>query len=171
LKGRLIGNITDFKENKFHKMERGNIVVIFVLEGLGIWIIFDSYRLGVQTVADPGSGLFPLLLGVLLCLSVLPYFISSLKYLMSADKIKEEKSIEYRANLKRLSTVMVYLVGYALLLDILGFLITTFLFLVGLFWIGNPRRWLLVFGFSLIATILSYLIFDILLQMPFPTIF
>ena len=154
-----------------NKMEIGYIISIFVLEGLGVWIIIDSYSLGIGNFNNPGPGLFPLLLGIVLCLIGLPGFISSLKYIMTGDRIKEVKSIEYTDNLKKIGTVIFFLLGYALLLNILGFLIASFLFMVGLFWIGNPRRWLLVFGSSLISTILTYLVFVVLLQMPFPTIF
>jgi putative tricarboxylic transport membrane protein len=149
-------------------MERGNIVVIFVLEGLGIWIIFDSYRLGIQTVVDPGPGLFPFLLGVVLCLLGLPSLSSSLR---SSSTVKKDEVIKLRANWKRLGAAMVCLVGYALLLNKLGYAITTFLFLFGLFWIGYPRRWLFISAFSIVATILSYLIFGVFLEIPFPPFF
>jgi putative tricarboxylic transport membrane protein len=153
------------------KMGKGDMVIIFILEGLGIWVIIDSYRLGLQTVSDPGSGLFPFLLGVVLCLLGLPGLIGCLKYSSNIGTFKEERGIGRGGNLKRLGAATACLVGYALLLNKLGYAITTFLFLFGLLWIGYPRRWLFISGFSIVVTILSYLIFDVLLEIPFPSFF
>jgi putative tricarboxylic transport membrane protein len=153
------------------KMERGNIVIIVVLEGLGIWVIIDSYRLGLQTIENPGAGLFPFLQGVLLCLVGLQILISSLKSSSDIDTVKKERGIEPKANLKRVGAATACLVGYALLLEKLGYAITTFLFLFGLLWIGYHRRWLFVFEVSIVVTILSYLLFDVFLKVPFPGFF
>jgi putative tricarboxylic transport membrane protein len=151
-------------------MKKGNLIFALLLEGLGIWITIDSYRMGIKTLSDPGAGLFPFLLGVVLCFLVLPICITSLKDLKKAGKAvaDQEKLSIYGAGLKKIVATMVLLIGYFALLDILGFFATTFLFLSGLFWIGYPRRWLLVLVISAITVILSYLIFSILLKTPFP---
>ena len=146
-------------------MRRGNLIIALVLEGLGIWVMLDSYGLGLQKLSDPGPGLLPFLLGGFLCLLSLPICI---EYLRKIDRGKEEKGGEYPIDFKKLCTATAYLIGYILLLDILGFLITTFLFLFGLFWIGNPRKWLFVAGFSAGVVALTYIVFVVLLQIHFP---
>ncbi len=148
-------------------MKKANLIIALAFEGIGIWIIIESCRLGIKTLNDPGAGYFPFILSILLCLLGLPVFISSLKNFGSADVRKEAEEIKYTA-LKKTAPIIASLVGYAVLLNILGSLITFFLLSWGLFWIANPRRWLFVSGLSGLAAALSYLIFVILLQVPFP---
>ena len=149
-------------------MKKGELIVAFVLEGLGIWITIDSYKLGLQTFSDPGSGIFPFLSGILLCILVLPICINCLKELRKVNIMIEERMVSYQ-DLKKRGAVLACLIGYFLFLNILGFLITTLLFLYGLFWIGNPRRWLFVLVFSVVVSALSYIIFDLLLEISFPS--
>lgn len=150
-------------------MKKVNLIVIIVLGGLGIWVIIDSYRLGLQTFNDPGPGLFPFLLGILLCLFAIPICLISLNDLRKVNIKNGEKKIGYRANLNKLVTVMVCLIGYFLLLNILGFLVTNFLFLFVLFLIGKPRKWWIAPLFSIVAVGLAYLIFSIVLKIQFPS--
>jgi putative tricarboxylic transport membrane protein len=150
-------------------MKIGNLIIAFSLEGLGIFLIIESYKLRLQTFSDPGAGLFPFLLGILLCLLTIPLCISSIASLMKVEKGKEKKELEYLPNLKEIGVAFTCLVGYMLLLEKLGFLITSFLFLFVLFLIGNPRRRLFIFLFSVLVTFGAYLIFSILLQVPFPS--
>lgn len=151
-------------------MKKGNLLFALLLEGLGIWMTIDSYRMGVKTLSDPGAGLFPFLLGIVLCFLAFPICITSLKDLKKVEKAVagEGKLSMHGAGLSKIVATMVLLTGYFALLDILGFFVTTFLFLSGLFWIGYPRRWLLVLVSSAITVILSYLVFSILLKTPFP---
>jgi hypothetical protein len=151
-------------------MKKGNLIVACVLEGLGIWVIFDSYRMGLQTLANPGAGLFPFLLGILLSLSSLPICISSIKDLRKANGArKEEEGIRHDADLRKLGGATLCFIGYFLLLDTLGFLLTSFIFLFGLFLIGNPRKWAFNSIFSASVVVLAYMIFNIFLQVPFPS--
>ena len=153
-------------------MAKGKLLFSLILAGVGLLIIIDSYKLGLQTLSNPGPGLFPFLLGILLCLLVFPKCIGCLKDLMKIDLVKGKKGIEYKGNLNRFIGAIICLIGYFLLLDILGFLIDTFLFLFGLFGIGKHgkhRKWLAVFLLSAVVDALAYLIFHILLQISFPS--
>ena len=149
-------------------MRIGNLIFALVLEGLGIWIIVDSYRMGLKTLKDPGPGLFPLVLGVLLCLLSLPSCVQSLKSIrLETSETKGDQVIRRGKNLK-IIFVIVLLTGYFVFLPALGFLPTTLIFLYGLFLMGYPRRWLFVLTVSLIAVILAHVIFSIFLNTPFP---
>jgi putative tricarboxylic transport membrane protein len=148
-------------------MRKANLIIALVFEGIGVWIIIESCRLGIKTLNDPGAGFFPLILAILLCLLGLPVIISSLKNFGSADVRKEPEEIKY-TTFKKIGAVIGSLIGYAVFLNILGSLLTFFLLLWGLFWMGSPRRWLFVSGLSALVAALSYLLFVILLQVPFP---
>jgi len=149
-------------------MRIGNLIFAFILEGFGIWIIIDSYRMGLKTLRDPGAGLFPFILGILLCLLALPTCVRSLKNIrLEVSATKGEGIVRSGKNLK-LIVATVLLTSYFVFLPTLGFLTTTLIFLYGLFLIGYPRRWLFVLAISVIAVILSYVIFSVFLNTPFP---
>lgn len=152
-------------------MGKGNFYIAVILEGLGIWVIIDSYKMGIQTLSDPGSGLFPFLLGISLCILALPICIGSLKDLKKSNLVPtdEGKGTGNRPNLRNIIVVTAFLTGYFSLLDILGYLITTFFLLLGLFWLGYDRKWLLILIISSVTLVLSYVIFDVFLKIPFPS--
>jgi hypothetical protein len=81
-------------------MKRGNLIVAFILEGFGIWVIIDSYRMGLKSFSDPGPGLFPFYLGILLCLLSFPICINSLREYRKANVVKQEKGSEFKKGLK-----------------------------------------------------------------------
>jgi hypothetical protein len=57
---------------------------------------------------------------------------------------------------------------YSLVLETLGFVVATF-FLVGiLFHLGQPRRWWVLIGMSVLVTSIAYLLFGVLLHVYFP---
>jgi putative tricarboxylic transport membrane protein len=150
-------------------MKKGNLIFSLVLEGFGFLIIADSYQLGFQTFSNPGPGLFPFLLGVLLCMLTFPLCITSFKGLLKTHLVDKGQVITRQPHVKQLAMVVAFLIGYFLLLDVLGFLIDTFLFLFGLFWIGYPGRLLRVALLSAAVDALAYLIFYVLLQVQFPS--
>lgn len=150
-------------------MKRGNFIFAIAIGFLGIWIIMDSYRMGLQTFANPGAGLFPFLLGILLSLLSLPLCISSLIDLRKGNETKKKgEGIKHGADLMKLGAAIVSLMGYFMLLDTLGFLITSFIFLLGLFLIGNRGKWIFNCIFSALIVALAYVIFGMFLQVPFP---
>jgi len=148
---------------------KGNLFIALVLEVFGIWIAVKSYKLGLQTFHNPGAGLFPFLLGLLLCGLTFPLCSGSIKEFIESKRTKSEgRGRGPRTGFKSLGAAVVCLIGYLLLLGKLGFLITTFLFLFGLLWIGYPRRWLFITLFSAAMVFLSFLLFDIFLKVSFP---
>jgi putative tricarboxylic transport membrane protein len=148
-------------------MKKGELIVALTMGLLGIWIVIDSYNMGLQTISNPGPGFFPLVLGVLLCLLVLLICIRSIRYSKKVSTI-EKTSVKYLTNFIKPGLILACLLGYFFFLDTLGFPITTFFFLFILFWIGYPRKWLFISIFSVILVALAYLIFGYLLQTPFP---
>lgn len=145
-------------------MKKGNLVIALILEAIGVLIIVESFKLEIKSLNDPGAGFFPLILAISLCLLGLPICINALRKSVT-DTGKEA---EVKPPFGKIATVIGSLAGYAVFLNILGSLITIFLLLWGLFWMGNPRRWFFVSGLSALVAVLSYVLFVVLLQVPFP---
>jgi putative tricarboxylic transport membrane protein len=69
---------------------------------------------------------------------------------------------------KSLLVILGVLFGYALFLDFLGFLVSTFLLLVMLFRLVEPQRWVVAIGGSALASIASYIVFEVWLKTQLP---
>lgn len=66
------------------------------------------------------------------------------------------------------SATLIVLLAFVVLLELLGFLLTTFLCLLVLFKLSYPRRWVIPLVSSGIAVGVSYLVFVLWLRNPFP---
>lgn len=135
-----------------------------------IWLSFaacictESLRLPLGSWRDPGAGFLPLGAGLFLgLLSIIHYF--QARICREGDI---RKSWISRERWKSLVIILAVLFGYALLLDVLGFLISTFLLLLVLFSLAKPKKWAVAAGGSALASILSYIVFEIWLKTQLP---
>ncbi|MFC1815537.1 tripartite tricarboxylate transporter TctB family protein [Thermodesulfobacteriota bacterium] len=129
----------------------------FFFFGLSLFVLWESLRLGLGTLMKPGSGFFSFCAGVIL--SVL-----SLVVIYRGWGVRESLT----AHSRRVILVLLSLFVYSLVLNTLGFVVSTF-FLVGiLFQIGESRRWWTLLIMSVLVTSLAYLIFGVLLNVYFP---
>jgi putative tricarboxylic transport membrane protein len=134
----------------------------YVLLIIGVVTLWGSVHLSMGTLKHPGPGFFPFLLGlVLVIFSIVLVF-------KHWEKDKTPQAFwPGRAWLRPLLGVMI-LGCYALLVDLAGFLITTFLFLV--IWMGviERLRWRTILSISIGTTVALYLIFSFFLEVPLP---
>ncbi len=140
-------------KHKYH------IIPIFFWIGLGLVVMCLSYSLGLGGLHNPGPGLMPFLLGSLLCV-ISFYFLLMFLY-SKVDRDEGEQVEQGQVNSWRLCLVLASLFAYALLLEPLGFPVTTLLILIILFRSMN-NRWLSVLFASFVTVFLSYVIFSYL---------
>lgn len=136
-----------------------------------IWLLFavyiciESLRLPLGSLRDPGPGFLPLVVGVILgVLSVVNFGQAR------AENSRSPGGSWYsQERWKRLVGVLVALFVYAGVLDLLGFLTSTFLLLIYLFRYGlEPRKWVWAIGGSAMASVSCYVVFDLWLQTQLP---
>ena len=111
----------------------------------------------------PGPGFFPFGLAVILVFLALALILQSRK--------KEGVPVPFwpeRAWLRPLLGAVIFLL-YALSLGYLGFILTTFLFLVVWMWVVERIRWATIITISVAVTAVLYLIFEYFLEVPLPT--
>jgi len=129
----------------------------------GLYIAFEGYRLKPGTFQAPESGFLILVAGIVLaCLStalLIQTFFSK-----EEDKEVLWKGLQWSKGVRLLVVSFVY----ALVLRWMGFLLSTFLFLLYLFKGLEPQRWLVAIELSVITIASSYLIFVLLLGCQFP---
>jgi putative tricarboxylic transport membrane protein len=134
--------------------------------GLGGFVFVYSFlELGIGEIHNPGAGLMPFGLGIL-------FFLLSLYKLVRRDLSGSEKKNTQQGevsikNTPRLALSMVAVFGYALLLETLGFLLTTFLTMVLLFRSAGYKKWMIITVYSFITVLVTYFLFTYLgLRLP-----
>jgi len=135
---------------------RYHIILTSFWIGLSLVVIVFSYKLGLGRLHEPGPGFMPFLLGLLLFPISFYLFIKSLSRNIGGDENIEEK--QGRINPGKLCLVLATLFSYAFLLEIIGFVIVTFLLLSLLFWGMGVGRWKSVAA-SVVTTIIAYFFF------------
>ncbi len=133
---------------------------------IGVAISFFSQRTGIGSLTEPGAGFVALAAGL---------FLVAVGVVMSI--VPKEKGDEHgktaapmdgsRRSLRLFLTIAL-LVLYGLLLEPLGYVLTTFLFMVGLFYDLEKRRIAAPLFASLASVAGTYGLFEIWLKARFP---
>jgi hypothetical protein len=147
-------------------MKRHDQMSSLVWLAFAIYICIESSRLSFGSFHNPGPGFLPLLVGIFLGIfSIIAFLQTSLS--KGAEEMTQSWYPEKRW--KKLIWVLVALFAYAICLETLGFLISTFLLLVFLFHSGmEPKRWVVAIGGSAIASFSSYAVFELWLRTQLP---
>jgi putative tricarboxylic transport membrane protein len=141
----------------------GSILMILV----GFYVAAGAIRLGVGSVDKPGAGFIFLWLAVILAgLAVIDLVNNIIK--------NDRKSAIQKPLWKgfRWGKVILVLAGvgvYAIVLDILGFIVSTFLVLLFLFKVVEPFKWRDAIIGSVLTIAVVYAVFGIWLKVPFPS--
>ena len=143
--------------------------LIWVLLGIGICAGSVTLKLG--DFRTPGAGFLPFFAGLLLGISGFILMLSTLFSQEKAQRDEAEGRDRTGRHFRRFVTpavTMAILFGYVLLLDLLGFLLTTFICLSLLFKLSEPERWMRPVVLSCTLAVLSYLVFSVWLQCQLP---
>jgi len=133
---------------------------------LGISICIESVKLNLGDLHRPGPGFMPFLAGTLL--GALGLILGFSKISNGLEEKVSSKKIWVKGGDRNIIFPLLALIGYVLLLDLVGFLVTTFIFLLLLFKLAEPKRWFIPLALAGGTVVLSHLIFSVWLQCPFP---
>lgn len=148
-------------------MNKFDQLFLWVWVAISILVTILSLRLGVGTFSGPGPGLFPFVFAIFLGTTSIIYLITThFKQIQTSNAQIRPEAIY----LKRPSLVVLFLIIYSLCLSRIGYLISTFILLFILFNIGpsTKREWRTAIIGALTTAMMSYLIFNKLLQIPLP---
>ena len=146
-------------------MKKYDQISSFVWLAFAIYICIESIRLPLGSFRDPGPGFLPLLVGLILAALSVVCFIQA----RAAESTDQKGSWYSQERRKNLIWILLALFAYALVLDILGFLISTFLLLSFLFRFGmEPQKWFWAIGGSVIASLSCYVVFELWLRTQLP---
>jgi hypothetical protein len=136
--------------------------------GSFFWILFGVFfalgatKLQVGTIRHIGSGLFPMIMALVLI------FFSVLNLVQGA--MRSSRPIERIAWKKQVAIAMC-VIFYGFLLDIIGFLVSTFILMLVFFalFFGIERKWGKVLVYSSVTALTAWLLFAVVLRVPFPS--
>ena len=144
-------------------MQKYDILSGLFLLGVSLAICAGSLQLEVGTINAPGSGFFPLVTGLVLC-------VFSILILIQASKAGREpvRFWALEANKKNIYLTALFILVYALLLERLGFIGTTIFFFLLFSRFVSGHRWSTAVFFAVVTSLATYFVFTILLHAPLP---
>jgi putative tricarboxylic transport membrane protein len=130
-----------------------------------VFVSFESYRLGLGILNQPGPGFFFFWTGIAVAILSLVVILRS----FGTQVPEEDKEAPTgRRTATKVILVLVALFLYAVLMEWLGFLIVTLLLFVFLLGVIEKKKWWFAILVSLTVTVAAYLLFEVGLQSQLP---
>ena len=148
------------------KQQNGDQLSSLLLILFSLFVCIGSYRYSIGTLHKPGPGFFPFWGGLILGLLSFSHFL--IVTTKRRKEIRESEPVAPGKRWKNLILPLVVLFAYPSFLPVIGFLLTTFLFIVVLLRFVEPVRWSMILKVAIGVTIVSYFIFQYWLKMQFP---
>lgn len=130
-----------------------------------IFVSYQSYKLGLGALHQPGPGFLFFWAGLILAALSLTIILKSFRMTAPAEK---KETIFRTRNISKIVLVLISILIYGLLLESLGFLIVTVFLFLHLLGVVEKKKWSFTVLVSLIISVAAYLIFDVWLQSQFP---
>lgn len=127
-----------------------------------IFVCFESYRLDIGDFHNPGPGFSPFLMGAVFGI------LSIILLILSFIQKDEVEAVFEKIRWKSVILVLAALFIYSIFLEKIGFVGTTFLFVVILLGVIEGKKWYIVIFAGIASALLSYIIFQLWLQSQLP---
>ena len=145
-------------------MKQSNVAISLILIGLAGFILLQSRNLAVGSLRAPQTAFFPTTLATLLLI----FSVILLAQTLLKGEVRRGPDNVVAEGWIRIGATLATMVGFALALERLGFLLTTFLLMVLLLRAIESQRWPKVVAIALMTALISYAIFGWLLGIPLP---
>ncbi len=134
--------------------------------GMGLFICIGSLRLSLGTFHNPGPGFLSFFAGLIVATLALVVHLQSRRAPAGDTKLAPLWTNKSRG--WRMVLTVLALLAYAVIMNYIGFLPSTFLFLVFLLRVIEPQRWPVALLGSLGASVAFYCVFELGLQSQLP---
>ena len=145
-------------------MQRTGVISAVTLLALALAALFVASKLPFGRLSAPQPGFFPVILAVLLA----TFSLILMAQAIGGSKEESAASRAPTATWKRIVLAVGALLAYGVLFEILGYIISTFLFIAFLLRVVERQNWGLIIVVAFSTSLLSYLIFGLLLETPLP---
>jgi len=139
-------------------------VVIFLF---GAATVLLSLKMPIGTFRTAGTGMFPLILGMLLMI-LSGAFVSRIFFEGKEEQVKKEASIESSESPKQLILFLGTMVLVTLFFNKWGYPLSAFLLMLALLRVLGVKRWKLTLPLSLMIAVVCYFLFVQWLKIPLP---
>ena len=134
---------------------------------VAVYVAVSAYQLGLGDLHKPGPGSVFFLAALLLAIFGVIDLVAT--FVRESKEDTENRPIWSSLQWKKIFLFIVFISTYIYLLNLLGFLVSTFLLMTVLFKIAESMKWWIAIFASLITTFISYIIFKVWLMVPFPS--
>jgi putative tricarboxylic transport membrane protein len=132
----------------------------------GLLCMYGSIRLGLGTLREPGTGFFPFLTAGFACLMALWVLVRA--FLRKKGTEARISSFWQGKQWHQPLIVAILMAGYVLVLEKVGFLLTSFVVLLLMLKLVEKFPWWKAITISVCASGLTYLVFHVLLKTTLP---
>ncbi len=130
-----------------------------------IFVMIESYRLGLGTLHQPGAGFLFFWGSILLGMMSLVIVVRAGGYKNS----QQPESFHFREwKPGKIAPVLISLFLYSFLMEKVGFIPMTFFLFIFLLGVIEKKKWFFTLTVSVVVTALTYLIFEIWLKSQLP---
>ena len=130
-----------------------------------LFIIWQSYKLGLGNLYQPGPGFLFFWTGIVVAIMSLVVVMQSFR-VEGTDEAKEAPT--GKRTVAKVISVLVALFMYAALMEYLGFFIVTLLLFIFLLGVIERKKWWFAILVSAAVTLFAYLVFETALQSQLP---
>ena len=130
-----------------------------------ILVIILSYHLGLGTLHKPGPGFLFFWVNIVLAIMSL---IVLIRAWVGKKEEEPQPAIFGGQNVSKIVSVLISLFLYAILMELVGFILITLLFFIFILKIIEKKGWFYTAFVSIVVTVISYLIFETWLQSQLP---
>ena len=136
--------------------------------GSSFWLIFsmliciESYRLDIGSFHAPGTGFFPFWVGMVF--GALSLLLLVFTFVREGKRAEISEKVRWRSIILVLASLFIY----AVVLEKIGFVLSTLLFIGALLMIIERKKWHIVAIIALLSTLAFYIVFQVWLQSNLP---
>jgi len=148
-------------------MKKADMITGVFLLALSGFVIQETWRMPASATFGPSAGFLPFWLGVLLAVFAAILFVSALR--RPATEKDSNAIFPGKQALLAIMLVMVGLAGYILLIEVVGYIADTFLFIVFLMKAVEREKWPMTLMVAAGTTAVLFFTFQYLLQITLPS--
>ena len=137
---------------------------------VGVIFLAGGWQYGIFRGSIPGAGFFPFMASIILVALSMSVSITALwpKDRKTSRLDERKRFFSHPDSWKKILLALIGLLFFWQGLGYLGFLLTTFLFIIFLLRVIEPQKWLTVLTTSILTTGITYIVFNMLLKVRLP---
>lgn len=148
-------------------MKKTDLITGIVLLVFSTYVVLEAARMPLAVEFAPGYGFFPFWLGVLMMFLSVLLLVNTWRRPAKPD---EKPPFTNRQSVKSVVLIMLALAGYIIIIDSVGYLLSTLLFVLFLLLVveGEKRRTAVLI--AVVTAVSLYVIFQVILQVSLPSL-